>query len=397
MSARAARPSGPLRHLTTDLDELRRKDRLRLRPPALDREHRAGRLLLCSNDYLGYQSRDLLRPYAERAARGTPVGSGASRLVSGEHPAHAALEHALAAWLETEHCLVFTSGYAANVGAIAALASEGDLVVSDELNHASIVDGCRLSRATVVVTPHVALDAVGRALAESMGRRRWVITESYFSMDGDSPDLPALRRACDEFDAALIVDEAHALGVFGPAGRGRMAEAGVSADVTVGTLGKALGAQGAFVAGSAALCHWLWNRARSFGFSTGISPLLCAIATCAVELARHDDAGRVRLFDVSAALRDGLAARGLAPMSAAGPILPIILGTEALALTWSQHLANLGVDVQPIRPPTVPAGTSRLRVTASAALSSEDVDMALNAFARVRRELPADSGGTTDG
>jgi 8-amino-7-oxononanoate synthase len=383
--------------LPIELEALRRQERLREQPSPRTAEDRARRLLLCSNDYLGYQSRNMLRPFAEQAARDNPVGCGASRLVSGEHAAHAELERALAAWLRAEKSLVFSSGYSANVGLIASLAGEGDLIVSDELNHASIIDGCRLSRADVAVVPHLAVEAVRHALARSHARRRWVVTESYFSMDGDSPDLPALRRTCDELDAALIVDEAHAIGVFGPEGRGIAAETGVQADVTVGTLGKALGAQGAFVAGSAALCGWLWNRARSFGFSTGISPLVCAIAASAVDLARRDDQGRARLASVSARLRAGLAAIGMAASSRTGPILPIILGTEALALTWGKRLADLQVDIQPIRPPTVPAGTSRLRLTASAALSADDADRALSAFAQVRRELPPDARGASAG
>jgi 8-amino-7-oxononanoate synthase len=393
----AAGPFGPLRHLPIELEELRHQERLRERPPPRTGEDRGRRLLLCSNDYLGYQSRNLLRPFAEQAARHNPVGAGASRLVSGEHAAHAELEQALAAWLRTEKSLVFSSGYAANVGLIASLAGEDDLIVSDELNHASIIDGCRLSHADVAVVPHLAVEAIRHALAGSRARRRWVVTESYFSMDGDSPDLRALRRTCDEFDAALIVDEAHAIGVFGPEGRGVAAESGVQADVTVGTLGKALGAQGAFVAGSAALCAWLWNRARSFGFSTGISPLVCAIAASAVDLARRDDEGRARLATVSARLRAGLAAIGMAASSRTGPILPIILGTEALALTWGRRLADLQVDVQPIRPPTVPAGTSRLRLTASAALSADDAERALSAFAQVRQQLPPDARAASAG
>jgi 8-amino-7-oxononanoate synthase len=384
MRTRAAEPPGPLRHLPAELDDLRRQDRLRVRPTPRAADDRASTLLLCSNDYLGFQSRNLLRPYAERAARDTPPGSGASRLVSGEHAAHAALERALAAWLGTQETLVFSSGYAANVGLIAALATEGDLVVSDELNHASIIDGCRLSRANVTVVPHLRADAVRHALEQSRARRRWVVTETYFSMDGDAPDLVALRRICDELDAALIVDEAHAIGVFGPEGRGLCAQSGVAADATVGTLGKALGAQGAFVAGSAALCQWLWNKARSFGFSTGISPLLCAIASGAVDLARRDDEGRARLSQVSADLRAGLAALGMAASSSIGPILPVVLGTEALALEWSRRLAELGIDVRPIRPPTVAPGTSRLRVAASAALDADDVQRVLGAFAEVR-------------
>jgi 8-amino-7-oxononanoate synthase len=387
--------SGPLRHLPTELELLRRLGRLRTRPAPRAETDRAGRLLLCSNDYLGYQSRNLLRPYAERAAASVPAGAGASRLVSGEHPAHLALEQAVAAWLGTEESLVFSSGYAANVGLLASVVGEGDLVVSDALNHASIIDGCRLSRADVVIADHLRPDAVRSALAQSKARRRWVVTETYFSMDGDCPDLRALRGICDDFDAALVVDEAHALGVFGPQGRGLGAQSGVAADVTVGTLGKALGAQGAFVAGSKTLCQWLWNRARSFGFSTGISPLLCAIATAAVDLARRDDQGRERLAGVARDLRTGLAAIGLAPSSTVGPILPVVVGTEELAIAWGNRLAEMGVDVQPIRPPTVPPGTSRLRVTASAALEPDDVKRAIGAFARAYRDMPTGARAPT--
>src|SRR5690606_10715162 len=185
------------------------------------------------------------------------------------------------------------------------------LIVSDALNHASIIDGCRLSKARTVVIPHRDTEAVRQALRQSTARRRWVVTESYFSMDGDCPDLRALRAICDQYDAALVLDESHAVGVFGPAGRGLAAEAGIRPDVFVGTLGKALGAQGAFVAGARHLCEWLWNRARSFVFSTGMSPLLAAMARGAVDLARADDAGRQVLAKRSEELRAVLREAGL--------------------------------------------------------------------------------------
>jgi 8-amino-7-oxononanoate synthase len=372
----------PLRYLGDELLDLERRGLLRERPTPIDGPAGASLLHLCSNDYLGYRSSGRLAPFARRAAEVHAVGAGASRLVTGEHEAHGALERALSAWLEYEETLVFTCGYAANVGVMAALATEGDVIVSDALNHASIIDGCRLSRARCIVVRHNALDDVRAALRKAEARRRWVVTESYFSMEGDSPDLKALRTICDEHDAALVLDEAHAMGALGPEGRGLAAEAGVVPDVLVGTMGKALGAQGAFVAGSGDLCRWLWNRARSFVFSTGLSPLIACVGLAAVEQARRDDAGRARLVEVTRRLREGLAAVGIEITSRAGPVLPIVLGTEVRALEWSRRLRDLGVLVQAIRPPTVPEGGSRLRITTRADLGDADIDRAVAAFAR---------------
>ena len=264
MSDGTTTTKGPLRHLPHDLAELERAGLLRVRPGPVDQGGEARTVFLGSNDYLGYRSTGRLTRYALAAATEHPAGSGASRLVLGEHRAHRALEQMLARWLDVEETLVFTTGYAANLGVISALAGAGDLIVSDAWNHASIIDGCRLSRAKVAVVPHGEVEAVRGALRASRARRRWVVTEGYFSMEGDTPDLHALRAICDEYDAALIVDDAHAFGVLGPEGRGCASAAGVQPDILVGTLGKALGAQGAFVAGSRDLCRWLWNRARPF-------------------------------------------------------------------------------------------------------------------------------------
>jgi 8-amino-7-oxononanoate synthase len=376
-----------LRHLAEELSALEQRHRLRVRPPSWEESRREGRVHLCSNDYLGYLANGRLEQAAVAAARVHPAGAGASRLVSGEHEAHRELERRVAGWVRTEESIVFTSGYAANVGVLPALAAEGDLMVSDMLNHASIIDGCRLSRAEVVVVPHLDLERLGRVLRQSSARRRWVVTESYFSMDGDGPDLAALRRVCDAEDAGLIVDEAHAMGVFGPSGRGRAAEAGVEPDVLIGTFGKALGAQGAFVAGTRDLCRWLWNRARSFVFSTGLSPLAAAVAGRAVDLVQQDEDARARLKDVGVRLRRGLADLGLAIGGGFGPIIPVLLGSDENALTWSQGLAELGVIAQAIRPPTVPEGTARLRLTASAGLSNEDVARALDLFGEMVQRL----------
>ncbi|WP_235879938.1 aminotransferase class I/II-fold pyridoxal phosphate-dependent enzyme [Polyangium aurulentum] len=364
-----------------ELGELERRGLLR-RPGALGGG--AGLLLLCSNDYLGYAA----EPWpTELGSAELPSGSGASRLVSGEHAAHGAAERALASWLGLEAALIFSSGYAANVGTIAALGRPGDVIISDSLNHASIIDGCRLSGASVVVVPHGDAGAVEEALERAQdARRRWVVTESYFSMDGDSPDLRRLRAACDRWDAALYVDEAHAVGILGPAGRGLCAEAGVQPDVLVGTLGKSLGLQGAFVAGSTVLRTWLWNRARSFVFSTGVSPQLSAAVVQRVSQITANDAGRRRLAEISSHLREGLAPLlGDALLPSHGPILPIFVGPPEEAVRISAHLRERGVLVQAIRPPTVPAGTSRLRVTAHARLTEADLSRILTAFREVWR------------
>ena len=386
MSGGSANTKGSLRHLAQDLAELEQLGLLRVRPDPIDQGSDPNTVYLGSNDYLGYRSTGRLTRYAIAAASEHPAGAGASRLVLGEHKAHRALEQSLARWFDVEETIVFTSGYAANLGAISALAANVDLIVSDASNHASIIDGCRLSRAKVAVVAHGSVDAVRAALRASRARRRWVITEGYFSMEGDTPDLAALREVCDEEDAALIVDDAHAIGVLGPEGRGCAAAAGVRPDVLVGTLGKALGAQGAFVAASRDVCRWLWNRARPFVFSTGISPLVAAIAQGAVAEARSDDAGRERLAAITGRLRQELTNAGLPVAPSHGPILPLILGEERRAVAWSRRLAERGIRIQAIRPPTVPRGTSRLRIAARADLADEEVDRAVAALVSLHRD-----------
>jgi 8-amino-7-oxononanoate synthase len=370
----------PLRHLDEELARLDAEGLLRepRRPLPPDT------IVLCSNDYLGYATEELPPPEGGRVGEGA-AGCGASRLISGERPEHGEAEAALAAWLGHEDALLFSSGYAANVGALGAIAGSSDVIVSDALNHASIIDGCRLSRARIVVAPHRDVDAVDRALQTAAGaRRRFVVTESYFSMDGTSPDLAALRRTCDAHDAALVVDEAHALGVLGEGGRGLCHAAGIRADVLVGTLGKALGLMGAFVAGSRALRGWLWNRARSFVFSTGVSPTIAAAATRRVARVLRDDPARQRLLAVTARFRDALAAMQAPIAESFGPIVPWLCADPRDAVRRSEALFARGVFVQAIRPPTVPAGGSRLRITLHAKLSDAAIERALDALRATR-------------
>jgi 8-amino-7-oxononanoate synthase len=320
----------------------------------------------CSNDYLGLGARTVSRETLS-SLEGSRLGSGASRLVQGSFAEHEALERELADWLGAEAGLLTLSAFAANAGLIPALGEADSLVVSDALNHASIVDGCRLARARVVVTPHLELAAVEAALRDHRGSApAWVVTEGLFSMDGDCPDLPELRALCDRYGAGLIVDEAHSLGVLGPAGAGRAAAQGVRADVAVAGLGKAVGSQGGVIACSSALRTWLWNRARSFVFSTAPSPLLCRITLAQVHAARAADDARSRLEARSAELREALAARGLPALPGVGPIVPVVLGSNERALAAMGELRRRGILAQAIRPPTVAVGAARLRLTVHA-------------------------------
>jgi len=334
---------------------------------------RAGvRLLnLCSNDYLGL---------ASRAATGT-TGSGASRLIVGETADHRSLEVALAEWLGVEDSLLFASGYAANVGIVSALAGPGSVVISDALNHASLIDGCRLSRARVVVTPHRDLAAVESALSAAPEARRLVVTDGYFSMDATTARVAELRTICDRYGAALYVDEAHAFGVWGPEGRGVCGAASVVPEIWMGTLGKSFGSAGAFVAGSRALIAWLWNAARSFVFSTGLAPSSAAAALSALPEIRRGER-TTSLLRNAAVVRERLGARG---ESGRGPIVPIVVGDPSRAVSAMRALLERGIFVQAIRPPTVPRGTSRLRLTVQSGHDPRDLEEAAAVIESVLR------------
>ncbi|HZU82505.1 MAG TPA: 8-amino-7-oxononanoate synthase [Polyangiaceae bacterium] len=354
------------------LTEARRRDLHRARPPL-----ESLGLSFCSNDYLGL---------ANRPAPPAACGAGASRLVSGDREAHARLEAASAELVGQAAALAFSSGYAANVGLLSALAGPADLIVSDALNHASIIDGARLSRARTVVVPHLDVGAVARALEGPRAGRAFVVTESYFSMDADSPDLRLLRQVADDAGAALIVDEAHALGVLGPDGGGLCAEAGISPDAVVGTYGKAFGAAGAFVAGCTALVDWLWNRARSFVFSTGLSPVVAEAALDGIRRARAEPDRRSRVSQAAAQLRRGLGALGVqAP--GFGHIVPWVIGEAAEAVELAADLRARGFDVRSIRPPSVPPGTARLRLTVTAEHRPKDIERLLGEIESVLRQV----------
>ncbi len=342
--------------------------------------------LFCSNDYLGLAAHPALREALAEGARRFGAGSGASRLVSGQTTEHERAEAALAELVDLPAALLFSSGYAANASCIPALVGRGDLVFSDRLVHASLIDGCRLSRATVHVYEHGAADHLAELLRRhrSDGARALVVTDSLFSMDGDLAPLAALRRLCDEHDAWLYVDEAHALGVLGPEGGGLCRREGVRPDVLIGTLGKALGLWGAFAAASAPVVRWLWQRARGFVFSTAVPPALAFAVPEAVRLGRAAEAERSRLLELAERLRTGLRRLGEQVPDGQGAVVPVLMGGPRATMARSEALAEAGCFVQGIRPPTVPPGSSRLRVTLSAAHEPADVRALLDAFAASR-------------
>jgi len=351
-----------------------------------------GRRVLCfaSNNYLGLADDERLRRAAIDALESSGTGSGASPLVSGHMAEHEALEREIAAWLGCEAALVFGSGYHANVAVIPALAGAEDEVFSDALNHASLIDGCRLARARVTVFPHRDLGALERALGASRARRKLVVCDSIFSMDGDAMPLAELVALAERHGAWTMLDEAHATGVFGASGAGLAEAEGVGERVTVrmGTLGKALGGYGAFVAGSRELIETLVNRARAYVFSTALPPSIVAAARAAIAIVRAEPELRERLWRNARRMHAALAAAGLDPAPLASPILPLVAGESRAALRVAAHAFERGILAPAIRPPTVPAGTARLRVTPMATHDGEQIDRAaavlVEAFRRAR-------------
>jgi 8-amino-7-oxononanoate synthase len=329
---------------------------------------------VASNDYLSLAGDTRLVAAAKAALDEDGFGAGASRLIVGNHRRHVVLEGALAEWMRVGAVRLFGSGYAANTGTIAALVQPGDVVFSDELNHASIIDGCRLARCEVVVFPHRELSILDEKLRERSGRRRLVISETLFSMDGDIADVEGLAAIAKRHGAALMLDEAHAIGARGPEGRGIAAALGIASDVLVGTCGKALGAYGAFVAATPALAQLLWNRARSLVFSTALPPVVSAAVLASIEIVRSSegDDRRRRLAARATQLRARVRDLGGHPDSA---IAPLVIGTDRRVMEISSALYERRVFVQGIRYPTVPEGTARLRLSVNAGHTSQDVEM----------------------
>jgi 8-amino-7-oxononanoate synthase len=352
------------------------------------------RLLLCTNDYLGLATDPRVVTAAHAALDRYGVGSRAARSLAGDTEVHRELERELADFKGTEAALLFGSGFATNVGVISALAVKGDVIASDELNHASIVDGCRLSAAAVSVYRHRDAEDLERVLAEATGAgKRMVVTDAVFSMDGTVAPLPDLVAAAEHHDAFVMLDEAHATGVLGARGQGSLEHFGLEGRVPVvmGTLGKALGSLGGFIAGSRDLVDVLAATARSFLFTTSLPPAAAAAALESLRLLRAEPERVVRLWANARRLHAGFAGLGLDVAAEATPIIPVFLSDDAAAGILSRRLYELGVIVQPVGPPYVPAGTSRLRVIATAGHSDADVDAVLDSFAGAVESTPVAS------
>ena len=334
----------------------------------------------CSNDYLGLASEPALINAACAGARQWGVGSGASHLVSGHLAPHEALERRLATFTGFERALLFSTGYLANLGIVPALAGRGDAIFADKLNHASLIDAVQLAKTQGAESQRYAhgdVAALERLLSASQARRKLILTDAVFSMDGDLAPLPTLLELAERFDAWLVVDDAHGFGVLGQAGRGSLAHFGLPNAgrlIYMGTLGKAAGVSGAFVAASETVIEWLINRARSYIFTTGSSPLIACALLASLELIENGDARRAHLQALIRQLRDGLAGTRWRLLASPTAIQPVIIGDNHETLRVSEALYERGLWVPAIRPPTVPKGSARLRISLSAAHSPEQLE-----------------------
>jgi glycine C-acetyltransferase len=386
----------PLAYLAAELDTLKQQGLYRqLR--VLDGEQKATTTFdhhqvvnLSSNNYLGLTTHPRLRERALEATRTLGVGTGSVRTIAGTMAIHVELERRLAAFKNTEAVVVFQSGFAANAGTVAAILTKDDVVVSDELNHASIVDGCRLSRATIKVFPHRDAEAARNVLAAlPAGQRKLLITDGVFSMDGDLGALPALCALAEEFGCIMMVDDAHASGVFGRNGRGTIDHFGVHGhvDIQVGTLSKAIGVLGGYVAGTHALIQFLHHRARPCLFSTSHPPGVAAACIAALDVLEQEPHLIERLWENTRFFKAGLERLGFNTGASESPITPVIVGDGALAMKLSDLLFARGVFAQGIAFPTVARDKARVRTIVTATHTRDELQFALDVFATVGRDL----------
>ena len=386
----------PLGFLTKELDALKQQGlyrHLRIldgeQKPKTTFDHRQV-VNLSSNNYLGLTTHPRLREAMLAATRDLGVGSGSVRSIAGTMEIHMELERRLAAFKHTEAVVVFQSGFAANAGPVAAVLTKEDVVVSDELNHASIIDGARLSRATIKVFPHKDAGAARKILQElPAAQRKLLITDGVFSMDGDVGALPELATLAEEFGCIMMVDDAHASGVFGKNGRGTIDHFGLHGrvDIQVGTLSKAIGSLGGYVAGSRALIEFLYHRARPFLFSTSHPPGVAAACIAAVDVLEQEPQIIDRLWDNTKFFKAGLRALGFNTGLSESPITPVIAGEGALAMKLSDRLFQEGVFAQGIAFPTVARDKARVRTIVTATHTKDELQFALDIFARVGKEL----------
>ena len=386
----------PLGYLSSELDSLKQQGlyrRLRIlegeQTPKTRFDHREV-VNLSSNNYLGLTTHPRLREAALEATRRLGVGSGSVRTIAGTMEIHMELERRLAAFKNTEAVVVFQSGFAANAGTVAAVLTKDDVVVSDELNHASIIDGSRLSRATIKVFPHKDVEAARAVLRQlPASQRKLLITDGVFSMDGDVGALPELCTLAEEFGCIMMVDDAHASGVFGKNGRGTIDHFGMHGrvDIQVGTLSKAIGALGGYVAGSRTLIEFLYHRARPFLFSTSHPPSVAASCIAALDVLEHEPAIIDRLWENTRFFKAGLQSLGFNTGLSESPITPVIVGEGALAMKLSDRLFEEGVFAQGIAYPTVARDRARVRTIVTATHTRDELQFALDTFAKVGREL----------
>lgn len=347
---------------------------------------------LSSNDYLGLSRHPAVIKAAEEALRRWGVSASSARLIAGSLEPHRELEEALAAFEGTESTLLYSTGYMANVGVLSAIVGPGDAVYSDEFNHASIIDGCRMSGAALRTYPHADVEALGAMLAEDEAENRYrrslIVTDGTFSMDGDVAPLASLVDLKERYGCWMLVDEAHATGVLGKKGCGTIEHCGVSGRVEfiVGTLGKSLGSFGAYVAAERDAINYLLNRSRSFIFTTAPSPPVVAAGRAALEVMEAEPERRERLWKNVRKMAQGLDALGAETMGSTTQIFPFVVGGDVETMTFSEALLEAGLFAQGIRPPTVPKGTSRLRLTVTASLEEAEIDRGLEILAEVGRE-----------
>ena len=345
-------------------------------------------LSFCSNDYLGLANHPALIEAAHAGARTFGVGAGASHLISGHTTAHEELEIALARFVGMHRALYFSTGYMANLGVATALMGRGDAVFSDALNHASLIDAARLSRADVQVYPHCDVESLEQQLATSRAANKVVLTDAVFSMDGDIAPLPRLLELCERYGAWQLADDAHGFGVLGPQGRGTAAHFGLRSDrlIYVGTLGKAAGVSGAFVAGAPDLIEWVVQRARTYIFTTATPPMLACALLASLGLIENQEWRRERLRDLVRHLRDRLTGLPQHLLASTTAIQAVIVGDNTAAVNASERLREIGIWVPAIRPPTVPEGTARLRISLSATHTVEHVEQLADALHALGRD-----------
>ena len=386
----------PLAFLGTELDALKAQGLFRqLRILEGEQSHKTtfdGRSVvnLSSNNYLGLTTHPKLREAALESVRQLGAGSGSVRTIAGTMDIHMELERRLAAFKKTEAVVVFQSGFAANAGTVATVLTKDDVVVSDQLNHASIIDGARLSRATIKVFPHKDVGAARKVLEGlPAGQRKLLITDGVFSMDGDLGALPDLCALAEEFGCIMMVDDAHASGVFGKNGRGTIDHFGMHGrvDIQVGTLSKAIGALGGYVAGSRSLIEFLYHRARPFLFSTSHPPAVVAACIAAIDVLEQEPELVERLWDNTRFFKAGLKDLGFNTGLSESPITPVIAGEGALAMKLSDRLFEEGVFAQGIAFPTVARDAARVRTIVTATHTRDELQFALDTFAKVGREL----------